>query len=59
MASVSQHVYTTELFAGYFFLSLHDRKRPRVIKEYFKGKVMLGFTGSNSNMAFDVTDIII
>ena len=38
------------LFALYFLLSPHDLEKLRVIKEYFVGKVMLGFIGSNSNM---------
>ena len=47
------------LLALYFLLSSHDLKKLRVIKEYFMGKVMLGFIGSNSNMAFVITDIVI
>ena len=39
------------LLALYFLLSPHDLKKLRIIKEYFMGKVMLGFIGSNSNMA--------
>ena len=43
----------------YFLLSPRDLKKLRVIKEYFMRKVMLGFIGSNSNMAFVITDIVI
>ena len=45
------------LFALYFLFSQHDLEKLRVIKEYFMGKVMLGFIGSNSNIAFAITDI--
>ena len=54
---VSKHVYT--LFAWYFLLYPHDLIKLRVIKEYFIEKVMLGFIGSNSNMPFVFTDIVI
>ena len=47
------------LFVLYFLLSPHDLKKLRVIKEYFLEKVVLGFIGSNSNMAFAITDIVI
>ena len=47
------------LFVLYFLLSPHDLKKLRVIKEYFMEKVVLGFIGSNSNMAFAITDIVI
>ena len=47
------------IFALYFLLSPHDLKKLRVIKEYFMRKAMLGFIGSNSAMAFDITDIVI
>ena len=57
MASITACVHT--LFALYFLLSPRDLKKLRVIKEYFMRKVMLGFIGSNSNMAFVITDIVI
>ena len=50
---------TNTFFVWYFLHSPHDPKKVRVIKEYFMGKVMLGFIGSNSNMAFAITDIVI
>ena len=50
---------TNTFFVWYFLHSPHDPKKVRVIKEYFMGKVMLGFIGSNSNMAFAITDIIV
>ena len=43
--------------ALYFLVSPHDLKKLRVIKECIRGKVMLGFIGSNSNMAFAIADI--
>ena len=55
---VSQHLWR-HTFALYFLLSPHDLKNLRVIKEHLMGKVMLGFTESNSNMAFAITDIVI
>ena len=50
---------THTLFVLYFLLSPHDLKKLRVVKEYFMGKVMLGFIGSNSNMAYDIINIVI
>ena len=47
------------LFALYFLFSPRDLKKLMAIKEYFMGKVMLGFIGNNSNMAFAITDIVI
>ena len=46
-------------FTLYFLLSPHNLTKLRVIKEYFMGKVMLGFIGSNTNRALAITDIII
>ena len=57
VASFKACVHT--LFAWYFLLNPHDLIKLRVIKEYFMEKVMLGFIGSNSNMAFAITDIVI
>ena len=57
MARTTASVHT--LFALSSLLSPRDLKKLRVIKEYFMRKVMLGFIGSNSNMAFAITDIVI
>ena len=57
MASITACVHT--LFALYFLFNPRDLKKLRVIKEYLMRKVMLGLIGSNSNMAFAITDIVI
>ena len=52
--SVCAHAFCMILSSQLTYL-----KKLRVIKEYFMGKVILGFVGSNSNMAFAITDVVI